>query len=81
MKEDKIFNMNEFTQYCMNYIKQNPIKSITSFSLIVGGIFLLIYFFHVGYFPTSMRLDDIFLLLLLCCFKFLFYISIYKVYF
>jgi len=68
--------MNEFKQYLIDFIKQNFFKLITTLALILGGFFLLIYFFHVEYFPTNVRLSDMFLILLLSCFVGLFFITL-----
>jgi len=60
--------MNELKQIFMTYLKENPIKGLSGLSFTIGGFFLLIYFFHIEYFPTSISFDTIFLVVLLSCF-------------
>jgi hypothetical protein len=59
--------MGELQQNLLSYIKQNLIKSILSMAYIIGGIFLLIYFWYVKYFPTSIKIEDLLLVSLLSC--------------
>ncbi|PIT54157.1 hypothetical protein BHC44_04805 [Snodgrassella alvi] len=44
-------NSFEFTAYLLNYIKVNPIKSISAIILGIGGALLLFFFLHIGYMP------------------------------
>lgn len=66
----------ELQENLLNYIKQNPFKLITGFSLVIGGFFLLIYFWHVEYFPSNIKFEDIFLVLLLSCIVGILFIAI-----
>lgn len=49
--EIKKQSSSEFTAYLLNYIKVNPIKSISAIILGIGGALLLFFFLHIGYMP------------------------------
>ncbi|WP_301382507.1 hypothetical protein [Aliarcobacter butzleri] len=63
-------------EFIFNLIEKDPFKTISAFSLIIGSIFLLIYFFNVNYFPTDININDLLLITILSCFVGIMFISI-----
>ncbi len=57
--------LQKINSFILNLIEKDPIKTISSFSLVIGSIFLLMYFSKVSYFPTSISINDVFLISLL----------------
>lgn len=61
-------NLQKINKCILRLIKRDPFKTISIFSLIIGSIFLLIYFFNVNYFPTNVYINDMILITVLSCF-------------
>lgn len=68
--------LQKMNSFILNLIKKDPIKTISTFSLVIGSFFLLIYFFKVNYFPTGVNINDMLLITVLSCFVGIIFVTI-----